>query len=161
MVEKTLIIQQYYHHHIPLVTLCGKSVKQSQTVRGGRFESSFLTWPGKPNTHIWGTTPPTWLFPFLLVSRYILTALDYRIYRLCTHALARWYQSKDGGEVCPTPQSNQVLKLTDYHISRHVVSTFKRLTKLLLTAIISHSDCQLLRNKLSSCTIFHRYFICF
>jgi hypothetical protein len=27
-------------------------VKQSQTVRGGRFESSFLTWPGKPNTHI-------------------------------------------------------------------------------------------------------------
>ena len=27
--SKTLIIQQYYHHHIPFVTLCGKSVKQS------------------------------------------------------------------------------------------------------------------------------------
>src|SRR6185312_10379226 len=27
-----------------------------------------------------------------------------------------------------TPRSDQVLKLTDYHISRHVVSTFKRLT---------------------------------
>ena len=28
-----------------------------------------------------------------------------------------------------TRRSNQVLKLTDYHISRHVASTFKRLTK--------------------------------
>jgi len=30
---------------------------------------------------------------------------------------------------CSTHRSNQVLKLTDYHISRHVASTFKRLTK--------------------------------
>ena len=28
-----------------------------------------------------------------------------------------------------TRWSNQLLKLTDYHISRHVASTFKRLTK--------------------------------
>ena len=28
-----------------------------------------------------------------------------------------------------TTRSNQVLKLTDYHISRHVASTFKSLTK--------------------------------
>ena len=28
-----------------------------------------------------------------------------------------------------TCRSNQVLKLTDYHISRHVASTFKNLTK--------------------------------
>ena len=27
-----------------------------------------------------------------------------------------------------TRRSNQILKLTDYHISRHVASTFKRLT---------------------------------
>ena len=104
-------------------------VKQSQTVRGGQFESSLLTWPGKPNTHIWGTTPPTQLFPFLLVLRDRPTALDYRVRRLCTRALARWYRSKDGGEVCPTPRSDQVLKFTDYHISRHVASTFKSLTK--------------------------------
>ena len=30
---------------------------------------------------------------------------------------------------CSTRRSNQVHKLTDYHISRHVASTFKRLTK--------------------------------
>ena len=29
----------------------------------------------------------------------------------------------------PTTRSNQILKLTDYHISRHVASTFKRLMK--------------------------------
>ena len=88
MVEKTLIIQQYYHHHITLVTLCDKSVKQSQTMGRGRFESSFLTWPGKPNTHVWGTTPPTQLFPFLLMLRDRPTALDYKVRRLCTRMLA-------------------------------------------------------------------------
>ena len=30
---------------------------------------------------------------------------------------------------CSTRWTNQVLKLTDYHISRHVASPFKRLTK--------------------------------
>ena len=64
MIEKTLIIQQYYHHHIPLVTLCGKSVKQSQTVRSRRFESSFLTWPRKPNTHVWEPSHPHNFSPF-------------------------------------------------------------------------------------------------
>ena len=88
MIEKTLIIQQYYHHHIPLVTLCGKSVKQSQTMRSGRFESSFLTLQGKPNTHAWGMKSPTQLFPFLLVLRDRPTALDYRVRRLCTRMLA-------------------------------------------------------------------------
>ena len=29
----------------------------------------------------------------------------------------------------PTTRSNQILKFTDYHISRHVASTFKSLTK--------------------------------
>ena len=40
-------------------------VKQSQAVRGGRFKSGFLTWPGEPNTHAWGTPSPMQLFSFL------------------------------------------------------------------------------------------------
>ena len=37
-----------------------------------------------------------------------------------------------------TRRSNQVLKLTDYHISRHVASTFKRLTKWATHRDLSH-----------------------
>ena len=59
---------------------------------------------------------------------------------LCTRALARWNRSKDGGEVCPTLRSDQVLKLTDYHISQHVVSTFKRLTRLPHTTTLANFD---------------------
>ena len=66
----------------------------------------FLTLQGKPNTHAGGAKSPTQYFPFLLVLRDRPTALDYRVRRLCTRALARWYQCKDGGEVCPTPRSN-------------------------------------------------------
>ena len=62
----------------------------------------FLTLQGKPNIHAWGATSPTQHFPFLLVSWDRPTALDYRVRRLCTRALARWNRSKDGGEVCPS-----------------------------------------------------------
>ena len=79
----------------------------------------FLTLQGKPNIHAWGAKSPTQHFPFLLVSQDRPTALDYKYDDSAT---------ADGGVVCPTPRSNQVLKLTDYHISRHVISTFKRLT---------------------------------
>src|SRR4029078_9242349 len=37
-----------------------------------------------------------------------------------------------------TRRSNQVLKLTDYHISRYVASTFKRLTKLATHRYLTH-----------------------
>ena len=37
-----------HHHHLSLLTLCSRRVKQSQTVRSGRFESNLLTWPGRP-----------------------------------------------------------------------------------------------------------------
>ena len=39
----------HHHHHLPLLTLCGRRVKQSQTVRSGRFESNLLTLQGRPN----------------------------------------------------------------------------------------------------------------
>jgi len=60
MVSKTLIhttgLIVNIVHFLLYVT---EIVKQSHAVRGGRFESSFLTCPGEPNTHTWGTTPPT------------------------------------------------------------------------------------------------------
>ena len=43
------------HNNIALITLCGKVIKQSQTMRSGRFESNLLTWPGRLNTHVWNT----------------------------------------------------------------------------------------------------------
>ena len=105
---------------VPLLTLCGKSVKQSHCPWAAEwFESILLTLQGKPNSQAWGAKSPTQHFPFLLVSRDRPTALDYK-YDDSAPA--------NGGVVCPTPRSNQVLKLTDYHISRHMVSTFKRLT---------------------------------
>ena len=51
MVETIIFHQptsQIHHHHLSLITLCSRRVKQSQTVRSGRFESNLLTWPGRP-----------------------------------------------------------------------------------------------------------------
>ena len=62
----------------------------------------FLTLQGKPNTHAWGAKSPMQHFPFLLVSRDRPTALDYK-YDDSAPA--------DGGVVCPTPWSNQVICL--------------------------------------------------
>ena len=45
-------INHIHHHHLSLLTLCSRRVKQSQTVRSGRFKSNLLTWPGRPkHTH--------------------------------------------------------------------------------------------------------------
>ena len=54
----------HHHHHLLLLTLCGRRVKQSQTVRSGRFESNLLTWPGRPNTHVWEPSHPHDFSPF-------------------------------------------------------------------------------------------------
>jgi len=49
---KTIIfyypINHIHHPQHSLLTLCDRRVKQSQTVRSGRFESNLLTWPGRP-----------------------------------------------------------------------------------------------------------------
>ena len=49
---KTIIfyypINHIHHPQHSLLTLCDRRVKQSQTVRGGRFESNLLTLQGRP-----------------------------------------------------------------------------------------------------------------
>jgi len=40
-----------------LLLLCvAKRSSSPITVRSGQFESNLLTWPGRPNTHAWGST---------------------------------------------------------------------------------------------------------
>ena len=70
----------HHHHHLSLLTLCGKRVKQSQTVRSGRFESNLLIWPGRPNTHAWGSTSRFThaIFPSIPAARNRPTTLDYK-----------------------------------------------------------------------------------
>ena len=131
--------QIHHPHHLPLFTLCGKRVKQSQTLRSGRFESNLLTWLGRPNTHAWGSTSrfahATFPLSFRVVDQGHPPRLQESTPRydagswafLHPHVAAWEQHSKTVGSMF-RPRFNSVLKLTDYHISRHVVSTFKRLT---------------------------------
>ena len=82
---KTIIFHhptsQIHHHHLlPLLTLCGRRVKQSQTVRSGRFKSNLFTWPGRPNTTHGDRrlASPTRLFSFLSGLWIRVTHLDYK-----------------------------------------------------------------------------------
>ena len=88
----------------------------------------FLTLQGKPNTHARGTKSPMQQFPFLPRPWIRVTPLDYRVRLLCTRMLRSWELRSKRVKVKSTRESNQVLKLTDYPISWHVASTFKRLT---------------------------------
>ena len=131
--------QIHHHHHLPLFTLCGRRVKQSQTMRSGRFKSNLLTCPGRPNTHAWGSTSrfahATFPLSFRVVDqgyplrlqestpRYDAESWDF----LHPH-VAAWEQCSKRVREKSTRRGDQVLKLTDYHIFRHVVSMFKRLT---------------------------------
>ena len=129
----------HHHHHLSLLTLCSRRVKQSQTVRSGRFESNLLTWPGRPNTHAWGSTSRFAHATFPFNSRCTEQAHRPRLQEytprydagswafLHSH-VAAWEQRSKKVRVKSTRRANQVLKLTDYHISRHVVTTFKHLT---------------------------------
>ena len=78
------------------------------------------------------TKSPTRLFPFLSGLWIRVTHLDYKnphpaCVFLYPHVAACEPSSKRV-KVKSTHRADQVLKLNDYHISRHVVSTFKRLT---------------------------------
>ena len=91
-------------------------------MRGGRFESNLLTWPGRPK-HTHGNPVPTQHFPFLSGSWIRVTHLDYKNPRpacasLYPHVAACEPSSKRVREKS-TPRADQVLKLTDYHIPRH------------------------------------------
>ena len=98
----------------------------------------FLTLQGKPNTHVWGMKSPTQQLPSL--SRPWIrvtpstTEYGYTTPACCAHD--NDVQCSKRVKVKSTRRSSQVLKLTDYHISRHVVSMFKCLTKLPHTAAL-------------------------
>ena len=114
-------------------------VKQSHAVRGGRFESSLLTWPVEPNTHVWEPSHPHDSFPFFPVrgsgSSPSTTEYNYSTCAWRDHPERLQKRMNDHS----TRRFNQVLKLTDYHISRHVASTFKSLMKC-----ATHRDLNLL-----------------
>ena len=95
-------------------------------------ESNFLTWPGEPNTHAWEST-----------TRFAHTTFPLSFQSVDPGHLPRLHSPTTlhpyvATKINPTSTrrvndhspccSNQVLKLPDYPISRHV-STFKSLTK--------------------------------
>ena len=56
MVEELISSNHIKHHFVPLLTLCGKGIKQSQFPREtDNSESNFQPCKGKPNTHTWST----------------------------------------------------------------------------------------------------------
>ena len=119
---KTIIfyhpINHIHHPHLSLLTLCGKRVKQSQTVRGGRFESNLLTLQGRPKhtsrgysqSHTCNISP---FFPGCGSGSPSSTTE----YDDSAPACARMRKRRSKKvKVKSTCRSNQVLKLTDYHI---------------------------------------------
>jgi hypothetical protein len=111
-----------------------KNVKQSHAVRGGWFRIEFQ--PGQGNlTHTHGDRyrfRPRYFFPFFLVrgSGIPSSATESDHSAPVRHDKNINPTSTKRVPSRSTRLSNQVFKLTDYHISRHVGSTFKRLTKL-------------------------------
>ena len=90
----------------------------------------FLTLQGKPNTHAWGTASPMQHFSFLSVLWIRLTPstteYGYSAPACCAHP---GLHPKEGEGKVHSPVQSSTL-LTDYHISRHVASTFKHLTNV-------------------------------
>src|SRR6185437_5740739 len=110
-----------------------KNIKQSHAVRGGRFRIKFQPSQGNLD-HTHGDrlrSRPRYFSPFFPVrgsgtpspttesDHSAPVRRDIKINPTSTRRV------RDRS----TRRSNQVLKLTDYHISRYVASTFKRLTK--------------------------------
>ena len=93
-------------------------------------DDSNLNWPGEPNTRTGNYATYT---TFLLSFRCMDPGHSPRLQSLTTlHpyiAIKINPTSTKRVNDRSTTRSNQVLKLTDYHISRHVASTFKSLTK--------------------------------
>ena len=119
-------------------------VKQSHAVRGGRFRIEFQ--PGQGNlTHTHGDRHrfrPCYCSPFFSRPWTRGTLPDYRVRPLCTRTSGQKNKPTSTRRVRDrsTRWSNQVLKLTDYHISWYVASTFKRLTKWATHRDLSHFD---------------------
>ena len=106
-------------------------IKQSHAVRGGRFWIEFQ--PGQGNlTHTHGDRRrfhPRNFSPFFPVrgsgSPSPTIESDHSAPVRLDKIKPTSTKRVNGRS---TRRSNHVLKLTDYHISRHVISTFKRLT---------------------------------
>ena len=119
------------HHHIfHLLLYVAKVFKQSHTVRSGRFESNFLTLQGKPNSHVTcnfrrHTDNISLYFPGCGTGSPSSTT-EYDDSAPACACMRNDVQKRV--KVESTCRANQLLMLTDYHISRHMVSTFKRLT---------------------------------
>jgi len=133
MLNKTLFMHQHYfsfrfHSLLDVASMLSSLIdRQRRPIR-----IKFLTLQGKPNSHVWGTKSPTQHFPFLSGSWIGVTLLDYRVRLPCTRMLAAWERCamfKEGETKVHSLGRSSTL-LTDYHISRHVASTFKRLTEL-------------------------------
>jgi len=104
----------------------------------------FLTLQDKPNSHAWGAQSPTQYFPFLpglwnrvtpprlhsttTLHPHVALILDF-VQKRVKVKRSSWTSSKRGESKVHSPVQSSTL-LTDYHISQHVASTFKRLTKL-------------------------------
>ena len=118
-----------------------ENIKQSHAVRGGRFWIEFQPSQGNLD-HTYGTKSPTQHFPFLSSPWIRNTLPDYRVRPLCTRTSEQKIKPTSTKRVNgrSTRRSNQVLKLTNYHISRHVASTFKCLTKWATPRDLSHFD---------------------
>ena len=118
-----------------------KNVKQSHAVRSGRFRIEFQ--PGQGNlTHTHGDRRrfhPRNFSPFFPVcgsgSPSPTTESDHSAPVRPDKIKPTSTKWVNGRSTC---RSNQVLKLTDYHISRYVASTFKRLTKWATHLDLSH-----------------------
>jgi hypothetical protein len=129
-------------------------------VRNGRFWIEFQPLQGKPNSHAWntdrsfrsnrlpfipgrGTIPPqatagSYAHPMCRTHVYSATVWSYsrllcRMYSHTSVHVNKQLKSSGGGRV--HFPGWLVTRLTAYHISRHVASTFKR-----LTATTTHCD---------------------
>ena len=122
----TTVLSTFFH----LLLCVTENIKQSHAVRGGRFWIEFQ--PGQGNLdHTYGNQVTHTTFPLSFQSvdpahpprlqsptslhPYVRTKIKPTSTKRVRDRSTRW--------------SNQVLQLTDYHISRHVASTFKRLMK--------------------------------
>ena len=116
-----------------------ENIKQSHAVRGGRFRIEFQPYQGNLD-HTYGNQVTHTTFPFLSSPWIQHTLPDYRARRLCTRTSGQKIKPTSTKRVRDrsTRWSNQVLKLTDYHISRHVASTFKCLMKWATHRDLSH-----------------------
>ena len=88
------------------------------------------TWPGEPRPHVWEPSHPHNISPFFPVRG---SGAPSPTTEPDVSAPVRPDKNKPTStkrvQGRSTRRSNQVLQLTDYHISRHVASTLKNLTK--------------------------------